>query len=184
MVKEVIIMKKNTKIKHLMKITLCAMLIALSIVIGIVCKDLFTFGVYYRITFENLPIIFAAITLGPIYGAAAGLCGDVISCLLSTNPNINPIITLGAISVGLFSGIVAKLIRKEGLLRIIAAAACGHLIGQVIIKSIGKIIVFGMPAIGILIGLGLSAAICIVEVTAIDLLLKNKAVNKYLEKLK
>lgn len=167
-----------------MRITLCAMLIALSTVIGIVCKNLFTFGIFYRLTFENMPIIFASVTLGPIYGAVVGLSGDVISCLCSTNPAVNPIITLGAVSVGLFSGIVGKLIKKQGLVRLIAAASVGHLIGQVLIKSVGKIVYFGMPYEGILIGLGFSAVICAVEVTVIYILLKNKYIAKYMENLK
>ncbi len=167
-----------------MRITTCAMLIALSTVIGIVCKDLFTFGFYYRLTFENLPVIFASVTLGPLYGAVVGLCEDVISCLCSTNPQINPIITLGAVCVGAFSGIVAGIIKKDGLVKLIAAAAIGHLVGQVIIKSIGKMIYFGMPFVGLFIGLAFSAVICFIEVIVIHLLLKNKAVNKYIVKLK
>lgn len=176
--------KNNPKTKRLLRLTISAMLIALSTVIGIVCKDLFTFGLFYRLTFENLPVIFASLVFGPIYGAAVGLCEDVISCLCSTNPAVNPIITLGALSVGLVSGLVGKLIKKEGLTRILASAGAGHLIGQVLIKSVGKIVYFHMPAVGILVGLGFSIVMCAVEVTVIYILLKNKYISKYMVDLK
>jgi uncharacterized membrane protein len=37
-------------------LTIAAMLTAISVVIGIVCKNFLTFNIYYRITFENLPV--------------------------------------------------------------------------------------------------------------------------------
>ena len=47
--------------KNVRALTLAAMLTAMSVVIGILCKNFLTFNIYYRITFENLPVIFAAI---------------------------------------------------------------------------------------------------------------------------
>lgn len=162
-------------------ITLLAMLTAVSVVIGILCKNLFTVAVYYRFTLENLGILFAGIFFGPGAGVLVGVAVDAISCLLSTNPAVNPVIMLGAVTVGAVSGITAKyIVKKEGLRQYIVSAAAAHLLGQVIIKSIGKMIYFGMPWYGIVIGLVCSAAACAVEVTVIQLLMKNAEVRKFI----
>ena len=174
-------MKNSKSIK---KIAMCAMLIALSSVIGILCKNLFTMGLYYRITFENLPIIFASVTLGPIYGVIVGFASDILSCLCSTNPAVNPFITLGAMCVGLVSGLIAKRINKGLLKKISFSAIGGHLVGQVLIKQIAKMYYFGMPWWGFFIGLAVSVFVCVFEIIIINILLKNKTVKNYMEKLK
>ena len=96
-------MKKRTTFKEdlaafgkVKVLTLTAMLIAMSVVIGILCKNWLTWNIYYRFTLENLPIFFAAIAFGPFVGAAAGVLADLVSCLCSTNPAVNPIISLWA----------------------------------------------------------------------------------------
>ncbi len=120
--------------------TMAAMLTAMSVVIGIFCKSLLDFGGgLYRVTFENLPIILAGIMFGPIVGGIVGAATDIISYLLS--PQIYPIniiVTLGATSVGLISGLFSKYIfKKRGYARIILPAAFAHIVGSMIIKPIG-----------------------------------------------
>ena len=72
--KEDFFMKKSIRV-----ITLAAMLTAMSVVIGIFCKNFLNFGGgLFRITFENLPIILTGILFGPFVGAVVGvllLCG-------------------------------------------------------------------------------------------------------------
>jgi len=170
-------MKKSKK--NLIRLTLAAMLMAMSFVAGLFCKNFLTFGIYYRVTFENLAVILAGILLGPFYGAAVGIGEDVISCLMSTNPAVNPVITAGAAMVGFLSGLIAKyIIRKHSLIQYIAAAYIAHLVGQVLIKSVGKIFYFGMPWYGIFIGLAISLAVAAVEVAIIALIMKTKPVIK------
>lgn len=165
-------------------ITLFAMLTALSVVVGIFCKNLFTVGVYYRFTLENIGIIFAGIFFGPGAGALVGIAVDVISCLLSTNPAVNPVILLGALTVGVSSGVVARyVVRERGLKQYIASAATAHLLGQVLIKSVGKMIYFGMPWFGIFIGLACSVLACAAEVAIIRLLTNNTEIRKLLFRL-
>ena len=162
-------------------LTAAAMLTALSVVIGILCKNLFTFNVYYRITFENLPIILCGILFGPVVGAMSGACADIVSCLMSTNPAVNPLITLGAICVGLISGLVPKLlVRKSCPTQYALSVALAHLIGQVGIKSIAKMIWFGMPAYGIFIGLGVSLFVGTAEFFIIKwIMLKSPLPSKF-----
>lgn len=135
-------------------ITVTAMLIAISVIIGIFCKNFLNFGAgpfagLFRITFENLPIILAGILYGPIIGGVVGLASDMISYLLSNQvypPNL--IVTLGAIMVGVISGLVAKyLIKKKGSGQIIISGMLAHIVGSIIIKPIGLYQFYGMLVI-------------------------------------
>ena len=171
-------MSKSKKIVRI--ITASALLAALSAVIGIFCKNLFTFNVYYRFTLENAPVILAGMVFGPGVGAAVGVCADAISCLLSSNPALNPIISLGAATVGVLSGIVPYIIRKKGALQTAVAVASAHIVGQVAIKSIGKILYFSMPWEGIFIGLGFSVVAVIIETRFILWIRSVKGLDGYL----
>lgn len=170
---------RNTRV-----LTISAMLTTMSVVIGILCKNFLTFNIYYRITFENLPVIFSGILFGPFVGAAVAVCADIISCLCSANPVINPIISLGAFCVGFLSGYVSHRIsyRSESL-RIGVSVAAAHLIGQVIIKSIGKILWYAMPWFGVFLGLGVSILVGTLEFFAIRALMRSGGVRAELGKV-
>ncbi len=169
------------EMKNSKKLAIAAMLMAISVVIGIICKNLFTFGLYYRFTLENLPVILAAVCFGPWYGAAVGVGADLISCVCSTNPNVNPIISVGALAVGLCAGTVARYIIKEkGHTQVAVAVALAHLVGQVGIKSIGKIVYFSMPYEGILIGLGVSVVAGAIEYLTISRIYRDERIMDFL----
>ncbi len=134
--------------KNLKKLTLVAMLTAMSVVIGIFCKNFLNFGGgLFRITFENMPIILAGVFFGPLSGAVVGVASDLISYFLSAQmypPNL--IVTAGAASVGLFSGLVSMIFKKyekRGIVRIIVSASVAHMIGSMIIKPIGLFAFYG-----------------------------------------
>ncbi len=134
--------------KKLRKLTLVAMLTAMSVVIGIFCKNFLNFGGgLFRITFENMPIILAGVFFGPLSGAVVGVASDLISYFLSAQmypPNL--IVTAGAASVGLFSGLVSMIFKKHekrGSVRIIVSASAAHMIGSMIIKPIGLFAFYG-----------------------------------------
>ncbi|MBO4355927.1 MAG: folate family ECF transporter S component [Clostridia bacterium] len=185
--------------KSLRKLCLTAMLMSLSVVIGIVCKNFLTWGIYYRVTFENLPIILIGFCFGPFYGMAAGAGADVISCLCSINPMVNPVITLGAAAVGFLSGLPQILFgRKKSdsenldqkkrlsfahALILALSVFPAHLIGQWLIKSIAKITMLGMPPIGMLIGLGITAVVAPVEYFLLRIILSNRSIASSLEEL-
>ncbi len=173
-------MSKNKN--YAVYITALAMLTAVSVVIGIVCKNLFTVGVYYRFTLENLGVIFAGVFLGPAAGAVVALATDTISCLLSSNPMINPIISVGAVAVGFISGAVIKYIYRgrTSTVTVSVSAGLAHLFGQVLVKSIGKMVYYGMPWYGIFIGLILSIAACTLEVIIIRILSNNPQIHKFI----
>lgn len=176
--------KNNVRYGKAALITLLAMLTAISVVTGILCKNLFTVAVYYRFTLENIGVLFAGIFFGPGAGAVVGIAVDVISCLMSTNPAVNPVIMLGAACVGATSGAVARyFVKTRGLRQYVTAAVSAHLLGQVLIKSVGKILYFGMPWYGVFIGLACSALACAAEVLIIQLLMKKAVIRKYILRL-
>lgn len=178
-------MKNNQKI-FLRRLCISALMAALSTVIGIICKSL-TFG-FIRITFENFPLIFTGYCFGPVFGFAAGLCADLVSCLV-TGQDIQPIITLGVASVGLVSGIVSLIMHKvrPGINEKITLAFCvgfAHLLGQVTIKCFGKTFYYGIPFFTVFWPcLGVSCLLAIVEYIIISLVLKNHEIKKRLENI-
>lgn len=164
--------------RSLRHLTQAAMLTAMSVVIGIFCKSFLNFGNgLFRITFENLPIILSGLLFGPVTGGIVGIATDLISYLLSPQtypPNL--IVTVGAFSVGLLSGLLPRIIiRKRGYAQIILSAAVAHAVGSMIIKSIGLYTFYG---IAVLIRIPLYCVISSVEIFIICQLLRNKNVQR------
>ena len=136
--------KQNNKrlILNLQIFAMSAILAAFSVVFG---KYLaINIGESIRFSFENLPILLAGLYFGPLYGGAVGLTADLVGCLL-VGYAINPIITLGAASIGIISGIVGKVVKKNGLFRILPAIVFSHFLGSVVIKTIGMAVFFQLP---------------------------------------
>ncbi len=139
-------MKKRTEIP--LRITAAlAMLAAISIVLG---KYLaIPGGEVLRFSFENLPIIFAGVAFGPLGGAMVGATADLIGCLL-VGYTVNPLVTLGAVSIGVVSGAVFLLLKRTSLphsLKIAVTVALAHLVGSVLIKTVGLAEWYDMPLI-------------------------------------
>ena len=177
-------MKNDKLFKSVKALTLSSLLAAMSVVIGIFCKSLMNFGDgLFRISFENLPIILSGIMFGPIVGAAVGITSDLISYLLSpqTYP-INLVVTLGAGIIGLVSGIVSKyIIRNNGDLQIIASTSASHLIGSVIIKSIG---LFDYYQWGVLFRIPTYIVIAVIETLIICMLYKKSGFKRLIEEVR
>ena len=163
------------RINSITMVTTAAMMTAISVVIGIFCKSYLNFAMgLVRITFENLPIIMAGIIYGPIVGGIVGAASDLVSYLFSAQvypPNL--IVTLGAMSVGVVSGIVAKLIvKRKGTLQIITSGFCAHVIGSMLIKTIGLYQFYGML---VLWRIPLYLVIAPIEILVICVLLKRRS---------
>ncbi len=176
--------KKNAVFSSVRSLTFAAMLTAMSVVIGIFCKNFLNFGGgLFRITFENLPILISGIVFGPIAGGIVGACTDLISYFLSSQaypPNL--IVTLGAVTVGFVSGLVSKCFIKEpSVKQIIVSCAAAHTVGSMIIKPIGLYAFYGML---VLWRIPLYLVIAPVEILLICLLYKNAAIRKILDKVR
>ena len=114
-----------------------AILAAMSIILGKFLQIPNPFQDFIRLSFENLPIILGGIALGPVAGAMIGVVADLIGCV-AYGYTVNPIITLGAASIGAIAGILSNYIVKKPLsLKVILSAVPAHLIGSVLIKSFG-----------------------------------------------
>ena len=173
---------KQNRHSYIRSIALTGLLVALSVVIGWLCKTYLTFGAI-RVTFENIPVIISGIVYGPIVGSIVGVLSDAVSCLTSPNPSLNPIIMLGAATIGALSGITAKyIIRKSEGLKVWVSVFASHIIGSMIIKSIGLHVFFkyGLEILVWRIPLYLGISIC--ESIIIYAVLQNKNIRKLLGK--
>ena len=161
--------------------TMSAMLCAMSVVIGIFCKNFLNFGAgLFRITFENLPIILAGIMFGPAVGGAVGAATDILSYLFSNQVYpINLWVTVGATSVGFVSGLISKyLIKKHGYLRIAVSSVAAHAIGSMTIKTIGLYSIYGGA---VLWRVPIYFVISALEIVVMCLMYHNHAVRKMID---
>ena len=177
-------MKKKSSIFPSVKtIVLAAMLAAMSVVIGIFCKSFLNFGNgLLRITFENLPIIMSGILFGPVIGGVIGLITDLVSYFLTAQgypPNF--IVTIGAVTVGVVSGLVSHYaVKKRGTLQVILSASFAHLLGSMIIKPIGLFQFYGYL---VLIRIPLYVVIAALEIFLICQLFRRKSFCSFIERL-
>ena len=168
-------MKQKKKLFPSVKgMTVAAMLIAMSVIIGIFCKNYLNFGAgLYRVTFENLPILMAGMMFGPIVGSLVGIASDLVSYLMSNQiypPNL--LVTAGAGLIGACAGIVSRyIVKKVGCLQVIVSGASAHLLGSVIVKSIGLYQYYGIL---VLWRIPLYVVIATVEILMLCLLYRRK----------
>ena len=166
-----------------------AMLAAMSLIVGKFLQIPNPFQNIIRISFENLPILLSGITMGPFVGALTGIVADLLGCILY-GYSINPIITLGAGAVGLISGVMANyVIRRPLVARVICAAVASHLLGSVIIKSLGLaawfLTSYDMGLLELMLWRLLTyAVIATAECVILCLLLRHRAVSTLLERIR
>ena len=178
--------ENNSSFNSVKVLTLSAMLTAISVVVALVCKMIpfFNFGIGLRITFENLPIIMAGILFGPTVGGCVGLATDIISCLIAGMAPI-PLVTVGATSIGVIAGIVSKcFMRKKGIANIIFSVVASHIIGSIIIKSLGLwgyYYNWGSAGITLLFRIPIYIGVGIFETILLCILLKNSAIRKVVD---
>lgn len=145
--------KKNGELiifKSLTILVISAFLAAISIVCG---KYLaIRGGDVMRFSFENMPILMAGMLFGPIVGAVVGVVADLIGCVM-VGYTINPVVTVGAASIGFVGGLVYYILGKikkcPYVLKISVSVGAAHIIGSVLIKTVGLAAFYDMP-LGIL----------------------------------
>ncbi len=159
-------MKNNLK-----KLVFAALMTAMSVIIGMFCKSYLTFGAI-RITFDNLPVLISGIFLGPVYGLAVGAASDLITAPISGS--VNPLITVGAALIGLVSGVLGKVaLNKKSYPWVLLAVLPSHIIGSMIVKSLGLWYFYGYTLPLILPRIPLYIAIGLIESYIIYILIKN-----------
>jgi ECF transporter S component (folate family) len=156
-----------------------AMFIALSIVLG---KQLSITVGAIRLSFENLPILMAGIFFGPLAGALVGGCADIVGCLV-VGYSINPIVTFGAISIGFISGFVYRSSIESPKLRLMLSVGIAHVVGSMVIKSIGLYVYYHYAVPVLLLRVPLYLVIGSLETLIVYTLLESKAFQNQLSKI-
>ncbi len=160
---------------------------ALLVAISIVCGKLLAFNVGFilRFSFENMPIMLASMAFGPLVGGVTAVAADLIGCLI-VGYEINPLVTLGALLIGLISGFVYRLTSKlPTLVSVILSVLTTHIIGSVFVKTFGLAKFYEMPFWTLVAWRGLNyAIIATLEILLLYYLFKSKSVNSQLERIK
>lgn len=141
-------------------------------------------GDYMRFGFENLPIILSGILFGPISGCITGIVADIVGCILRGYV-INPMLTFGAAVIGFCSGAVYQVPMKlTQPLRVILTVSLSHLIGSVLIKSIGLSIWYSMDFLFTLRWRGLNYLIVsIAEIFVLYVIIRNEGFKSQIKRL-
>ena len=175
-------MQKNKKLKafsNVQALCLAALMSALAVVISYVCKS-FTLTMSVRITFENLPIILSGYLLGPVAGLYTGLCADLVSTAATYGVGgINPILTVGAASVGFVSGLVShRIILKKSVFQVFISVFSAHIVGNMLIKTVGLYVYYRTPPVEILTRIAVYLGIATVESLILSVILKSRGIEK------
>lgn len=137
-----------------------------------------------RFSLENITILFSGIVFGPLLGAAVGAVQDIVGCI-AVGYAINPIITLGCAVNGFIAGAVFRVMKKApSSLSICASVFSAHLLGSVIIKSIGLSWFYGLPFFTTLLWRTLNYVIVgVAEVLTLISLLNSKQLLSQINKI-
>ena len=137
-----------------------------------------------RFSLENITILFSGLVFGPLLGAAVGAVQDLVGCI-AVGYAINPIITLGCALNGFVAGVVFSLMKKMPMqLNICLSVLSAHVLGSVIIKTIGLSWFYGLPFFTTLLWRALNYLIVgIAEVLLLISLLNSKQLLAQINKI-
>ena len=168
---------------NLKVLTAAAFFVALSIVCGKLLA--FNVGAVLRFSLENFPILLSSVAFGPLVGAVTAVCADLIGCLL-VGYEINPLVTLGAFVIGLTSGAIFKLFRKNRLfVRLFISVLISHLLGSVVIKTLGLAAFYSIPIEVLLLWRLLNYLIIgTIELLLLYYLMRSRAITEQIERMK
>lgn len=157
---------------------------SLMVAISIVCGKYLAIpgGDVLRFSFENLPIMMAGMLFGPAAGVAVGVVADLVGCIL-VGYTVNPLVTLGAATIGFVSGLVWLVFKHNRSFsygaRIVFSVSFAHLLGSVLIKTFGLAAYYAFPIWELMLWRLLNYAIVgAIEGTLLYILLKNKLLMK------
>jgi ECF transporter S component (folate family) len=184
---------ENSAVRHggialfgnLRVMVIAALLAALSIVLG---KYLaINLSQTVRVSFENLSIIMAGLLFGPIIGGVVGAVADLVGCVL-VGYAINPIITAGAVLIGVISGLLGMCVlsrgaEKLGTWRIFLPVYAAHIVGSMVVKTIGMMVYYGTPPEIFYVRVPLYLAIALPEGYLLMLLFRSKTFTGELNRI-
>ena len=160
-------------------LVITALFIALSIVLGKFLS--FKIGNEIRISLENLTLQMAGIFFGPLIGLITGVVSDILGCILYGYA-INPVITIGAGLIGFVSGLLYRYtFKNKMLIRTVLSVSSAHLIGSVIVKTIGLYLYYKTPFTVLAWRIPTYIIITVLECFIIYRLMKNRAFTNQIE---
>ena len=157
-------------------------MLALLTAMSIVFARVFTISTgFVRFNLGALPTHLAAVWFGPAGGFAVGALADLIGGTLS-GYSINPLITLGAGSVGLVSGLLFRQLSQLRLgLRLQLSITAGHVVGSVIINSIALHLFYGYAWPVLAARIPNALILSAVNTVLVRLLLQNKSLREIVQ---
>ena len=169
---------KNTK-NSTRTLTVLALLIAMSIVFSRVLS--ISTG-FVRFNLGSLPVLLAGIVFGPGAGFAVGALADIIGGILAGYA-INPLIALGAASIGLVGGWLWQTLHTLRLgQRLLLSVVAAHVVGSIIINSLALHIFYGYAWSVLAARVPNALILTAVNTVLLRLLMENKAVMAAVKK--
>ncbi len=161
-------------------LVICALLTALSIIFGKFLN--LPIGETLRFSFENTPLFLAGYMFGPLVAGTVGLIADVLGSILRGYA-INPIITFGAVFMGVSSGLLFRLLKNSPVfLKTLCSVGLSHITGSVLIKTWGLSLMYGTPYLTLLPIRAINYGIMIIiDIAVLYFILKNRAFKKLME---
>ncbi len=103
----------NKEFKQVEKVTLAAMLLAVSVILGSITKMISIPHLsFISISFTPAIVVFASLVLGPIYGAVVGGLSDLIPALIMPTGAYNFLLTIVFVLLGILPWLLEKLTKK------------------------------------------------------------------------
>ena len=121
--------------------------------------------------------LLAAVLFGPVEGFAVGAVADMIGGTLSGYA-INPLITLGAGSIGLTAGLLWRALPNLRLsLRTQISVFAGHAVGSIVINSLALHLFYNYPWSVLVTRIPNALVLAAVNTVLVRLLLENKTIR-------
>ena len=149
------------------KLTMLALLTAMSIVFARVLS--ISTG-FVRFNLGSLPTLLAAVLFGPVEGFAVGAVADMIGGTLSGYA-INPLITLGAGSIGLTAGLLWRALPNQ------TSVFAGQAVGSIVINSLALHLFYNYPWSVLVTRIPNALVLAAVNTVLVRLLLENKTIR-------
>ena len=160
-------MKNESRIS-VRTLTAMALLIAMSIVFSRVLS--ISTG-FVRFNLGSLPVLLAGILFGPWAGFVVGMVADIIGGVLAGYA-INPLITLGAASIGLVG---QKLSHLRTGNRLWCSVLAAHFVGSMVINSLALHIFYGYAWAVLVARIPNALVLTAVNTVLLRILLENRA---------
>lgn len=168
------------KLRSVKTLVICALFTALSIIFGKFLN--IPVGETIRFSFENTPLFLSGILFGPIISGIVAFVSDILGSILRGYA-INPVITLGAVFTSVTGAFLFKLFKNLPVfLRLFLSVGIAHILGSVIIKTIGLSLYTGTSFMVLLPMRAINYSIMIIiDTLVLFFLLKNRSFKKILE---